>query len=412
MWRIFRGRAGKAVRMHNLRAILLALLRYGNLSRMRLAQMTGLSNTTITNLTAELLRQGVVIEDDEPRPAAPPRRRRAGRPQTGLRLVPGARYAVGVQFDVDQVNVALMDLHARALQTRSLPGALGQSPEALLNETGALIREMIASSGVNPRRVLGIGIGASGLVDPQTGVNVFAPNLGWRDVPMRDWLSRALGMPVVVENNVRAMALAETLFGVGRDSSSLAFIYSRVGVGAGFVVNGQLYRGGDGGAGEIGHTTIIPYGGERCSCGNTGCLETLVSEPAILRAADRLAETDPALRDALANPAGAPIERVFSAAEAGSAAACGLLEERAGYLGLALANLVNTVNPELLVFGGIFAQGERYFLPVAERIVRERAFAGLGSRVTFRTTSFDGTAGVTGAAALALNQFFYQREPA
>jgi predicted NBD/HSP70 family sugar kinase len=398
--------------MHNLRAILLALLRYGNLSRMRLAQMTGLSNTTITNLTAELLRQGVVIEDDEPRPLPAPRRRRAGRPQTGLRLVPGARCAVGVQFDVDQVNIALMDLHARALQTRSLPGALNRPPEALLNETAALIKEVIAASGVNPRRVLGVGVGASGLVDPQTGVNVFAPNLGWRDVPMRDWLSRALGLPVVVENNVRAMALAETLFGVGRDSGSLAFIYGRVGVGAGFVVSGQLYRGGDGGAGEIGHTTVIPYGGERCSCGNTGCLETLVSEPAILRAANRLAESDPTLREALATPPGAPIERLFNAADAGDAVACGLLEERAGYLGLALANLVNTVNPELIVFGGIFAQGERYFLPVAERIVRERAFAGLGSRVTFRTTSFDGTAGVTGAAALALNQFFYQREPA
>ena len=140
---------------------------------------------------------------------------------------------------------------------------------------------------------MGVGVGASGLVDPATGVNVVAPNLGWHDVPIREILARRLKMPVFVDNNVRAMALAEAMFGAGRGVSTLAFVYSRVGVGAGFVVAGDVYRGSRAGAGEIGHTTMIPAGGARCRCGNTGCLEMLVSEPEIVRQAQVLAARAP-----------------------------------------------------------------------------------------------------------------------
>jgi predicted NBD/HSP70 family sugar kinase/biotin operon repressor len=410
---ILSGSNGSTIKSNNIRALLMTLLRYESVSRVRLAQMTGVSPTTITNLVNELLEQGVIAEDvssshDERNERS--ERRGAGRPQTGLRIVPDARFVVAVHIDVDAVYIAVSDLFAQPVARRSFPLTGDISPDNVLPQITAMAREAMAESGVPTHLFIGAGVGASGLVDPYTGVNVIAPNLGWHNVPLCEALTEQLGLPVSVDNNVRAMALGEMLFGAGRGGHTLAFVYSRVGVGAGFVVGDQLYRGSGAGAGEIGHTTMIPDGGELCGCGNTGCLETLVSEPAIVRAAQRVASENPGgiLAEALENGAGKPIERVFAAARAGDPLTGNLLEARAHYMGIALANLVNVLNPELIVMGGIFAQGQDVLLPTVEATMRARAFAGLGERVTLQTARPG--AGITGAASLALNTFFYQQD--
>ena len=210
---------------------------------MRIAQLTGLSTTTVTNLIGELLAAGVVAEDGFEEVNGP---RGAGRPRTALRLEPESRYAVGVHIDVGSVHVAVTDLFARPLCIRTLEHSLDQSAEDVLAATADLVQETIRACDVDRARLVGAGVGASGLVDPHRGVNVLAPNLGWLDVPIRDWLAHRLKLPVFVDNNVRAMALGEALFGAGRDVYVLAFVYARIGVGAGFVVGGDLYRGGAG----------------------------------------------------------------------------------------------------------------------------------------------------------------------
>lgn len=402
------GRNASTVKLHNLSAALSILLRNEHVSRVRLAELTGLSATTITNLVSELIEQGIVVEEGVEKPAS---RRGVGRPRTALRLVPEARHVVGIHIGVGSVRVAVADLHARLLDCLSLAHPLEKSPEEVLAETAALVKQAIAHSGVNRQEVVGVGVGASGLVNPHTGVNIVAPNLGWRDVQVRDWFTARLGLPVCVDNNVRAMALGEAMFGAGQNVHALSFVYARIGVGAGFVVGGQLYYGSAAGAGEIGHTTIIPDGGEPCRCGNTGCLETLVSETAIVRLAKGLAEKDGQgiIATHLRNGEGTTIERIFAAAREGDMAIRAMLDERACYLGIALANLINVLNPEMIVLGGIYAQGQDLLLPVIEATMRQRAFANLGERVRLQTTSFGQQAGVVGAAALALNAFFYQQ---
>ncbi|MGD8752533.1 MAG: ROK family protein [Anaerolineales bacterium] len=397
-----------SVKSHNLTAIMLMLLRHEQISRVRLAELSGLSTTTITNLISELLVQGIVVEEGVEEPT---RRRGAGRPRTALRLVPEARHAVGIHIGVGNVRVGVADLRARLVSRLSLAHPLESSPEKVLTETAELVAEAIAQAEINTQNVIGIGVGASGLVNPYTGINVVAPNLGWRDVPIQDLLANRLGLPVCVDNNVRAMALGESLFGVGKGVHTLAFVYARIGVGAGFVVDGRLYRGGGAGAGEIGHTTIIPAGGIPCRCGNTGCLETLVSEPAIVRLAQDLASQDRGgtLVAYLQDGEGTIIERIFAAARAGDVATCAMLNERAGYMGIALANLVNTFNPDLIILGGILAQGQDLLLPDIESTMRQRAFAGLGEKVRLQTTGFGWRAGLVGAASLALTTFFYHQ---
>lgn len=421
------GRSIGNIKAHNLRAVLLTLLQNGPTSRVHLSQATGLSTTTITNLVGELVAQGILAETSCGTPA---RRREAsshtsGRPATPVQIVPDARCAVGLHFGVDTVRAGVADLfgNLRCCQVIRHPA---DTPAAeLLDQAVALIEAMITTACVSRDTLVGIGIGASGLVDPETGVNVLAPNLGWRDVPLREIFSQRLSLPVFVDNNVRAMALAESLFGVGRGVPTLAFVYGRVGVGAGFVVNGQVYRGRKAGAGEIGHTTAIPVGGAACRCGNTGCLETLVSEPEIVRQARALAASAPdsilAARLNAPQPAEAddnaldvrsssPIEQVFEAARAGDSQAQALLQERAHYMGTALANLVNLVNPDMIILGGLFAAGQDLLLPIIEETMIRRSFAGQGASVALRVTTFGANVGIVGAAALALDAFFYQRD--
>ena len=403
------GTSGSDIKSHNLRAVLLTLLQQRAVSRVRLARITGLSSTTITNLITGLLAEHVVEEVGTEGSRHNPS---VGRPRTALRLVPEARYAIGVHIGVGSVRVTVTDLLAQPLLTLALEHPLERKPEDVFAQTLPLVQNAIAQSGIRSEAIVGVGVGASGLVDLERGVNLLAPNLGWRNVPLRDWFADALGLPVWVDNNVRAMALAEAMFGNREQPVNvLAFVYARIGVGAGFVVNGQLYHGSVAGAGEIGHTTLMANGGEPCRCGNIGCLETLISEPIIVRRAQTLAQQTPGslLAAALREGEGPLIERVFFAADQGDAATRAMLEERAHYMGIALANLVNVLNPDLIVLGGLFVQGERWLVPAAEATMRARAFAGLGERAKLESTHFGHHIGVIGAATLALNTFFYQR---
>lgn len=401
------GSNSSTVKSHNVQAILLALLKHQYISRVHLAKLTGLSTTTITNLITELLAQGIVVEEGtEPLERQPG----AGRPRTALRLVPEARYAIGVHIGVGSVRVALTDLRAQIVASLSFAHPPDQPAQTVLEYILELVEQIVEKAGVAPRNIIGVGVGTSGLTNPYSGVNLLAPNLNWRDVPIQTFLADRLAYPVCIDNNVRSMALGEALFGAAREARVVAFVYARVGVGAGFVMDGQLFRGSGAGAGEIGHTTVIPMDGELCRCGNRGCLETLVSEPAILRLAAELTRQTPTGQLArLLHGTDAPtIEHVFTAARQGDEPTRKMLAERAYYMGLALANLVNTLNPELILLGGIFAQGQDLLLPTLEATVRERAFANLGDPVRIQPTSFGPTAGVIGAAALALTNFFYQ----
>jgi glucokinase-like ROK family protein len=408
----FSGSNINLVKAHNLRAVLLTLLYEDSLSRVQLARRTSLSNTTITNIIAELQENGIVVEDDSLRgrsEESPPRS--VGRPRTGLHLVPDARFAIGIHIGIGTIRVAVTNVCAELLHSQIIHQDIRLPAEEALEAIAALVEKTLEDSGVDRGRVLGIGVGASGLVDHRRGVNVLAPNLRWKDTPVRDILEKRLGLPVVVDNNVRTMALGEALFGSGRGANVLAFVYGRIGVGAGFVVDGQIYRGSAAGAGEIGHTTIIPEGGAPCRCGNTGCLETLVSEPALLKAAQDIAEQNPdgLLAQHLHQAGDDPVNRLFTAAREGDEEARAMLARRGHYLGIALANLVNVLNPELIILGGIFAQAEDLILPAVESTMRQRAFPHLGEAVRLQVTRFGWRAGVTGASALALANFFYQQ---
>jgi glucokinase-like ROK family protein len=283
----------------------------------------------------------------------------------------------------------------------------------VLDQIVVALESAIAESDFDQQKILGVGVGASGLVDYTTGVNLLAPNLNWHDVPLREYLQDKLPLPVIVDNNVRSMSIGETYFGAGRGVDSVAFVYGRIGVGAGLTFKGRVFRGSSKGAGEIGHNVMMLQGGEPCRCGNNGCLETLVSESAILRQAENIATANPKgilatfLNENTNN--NSPIECVFEAARQGDTQVQKMIEERGCYLGVALANLVNLFNPELILLGGIFSRGEDLFIKPITQTIQQRAFGEMGKNVRVQATSFGWKAGVIGAASLALLHFFYQQ---
>jgi len=390
------------IKASNMSAILLTLLRHQPISRVRMARQIGLSTTTVTNLVTELLEQGVVAEEGTDMAAVTAG---AGRLPRALRLIPESRYALGIFIGVRRVRVVLGNLAAQLGDSAVLSHIPGEPPANTLERVIDLAHGLLQRNKLSDpaERLIGVGVGASGLVASDTGINLLAPSLGWRDVPVREIIARGLELPVAVDNNVRCMALAESMYGAGQNVRALIFVYAQVGVGAGLVVDGKIYRGADYGAGEIGHWTILPTGGARCRCGNTGCLETLISEPAIVELARQI---DPAVVESAASP----LPAIFAAVRSGHSDLRAMLEQQARYAGIALANLIDVLNPEVILLGGLLYEGFDLFQPVIEQTMRQRAFAGLGQHVRLLPATFGARSGEVGSVALALNTFFFQQQ--
>lgn len=391
------------IKQHNIGAILQHLLHKKTVSRVALANWMGVSTATITNLVTELVAQGLIVEEGVIRHNG---QASVGRPQMALRLVPDARYVAGVHIDVGRMLITLCNLCGEVVGKQVFEHQLQTPWQQVMDETVDVVETLIGRSGINRAQILGAGVAASGLVDSQTGVNIFAPNLNWRQVPIGAYLRDRLNLPVHVENNVRAMALGEALLGRANEATVMAFIYARVGVGAGFIVDGQIFRGGAAGAGEIGHTVLAL---EQARQGDARTLESLFSEPALIAgAAELIAQHPSGCLARRASQGKLTLDAIFEVAQAGDRATLDLLIERAEYFGIALANLVNVFNPELIVLGGIFTREHNLILPTVLKTLKTRAFANLGDQISVQVTEFGQDAGMIGAAALALDRFFYR----
>lgn len=391
------------IKLHNISAILLNLLHNTNVSRVSLAQLIGVSTATITNLVAELVEQGLIVEEGFIRNNG---QTSVGRPQKALSLVPNSRYALGIHIDVGRVYVTLINIRGIVLSKQSFEHQLHTAWHQVMNEIVAVAESVIHDSSVDRVDIVGAGVAASGLIDPKTGVNIIAPNLNWHNVPIRDYLQNKLNMPIHVENNVRAMALGEALLGDQSTTHVMAFIYARIGVGAGLVMNGQIYRGAGSGAGEIGHTIVSIQSNIGI---HTQSLESLFSEPAIMKSIETLCLLHPdSILAQHIEQYGNILDTVFRAAHAGDHHVKTLLEERSKFFGIALANLVNIFNPELIVLGGIFTHEHDLLMPTIRKTLKQYAFANLSDNIRLQVTDFGQEAGMIGAAALALDSFFYR----
>jgi len=372
-------------------------------SRPQLAQAAGLSRATIALLADELLELGLVKDSGLGVSTG-------GRPPVMLAFDPDSAYALGAHMFDSQWRIVLTNLDAqiRLQLDVDMPDYTPEAAVQTLSKGVSRIRKLAGS-----RRILpAIGLGTPGLVDMRSGIVKIAADVGWNDIPIREMVRDRLGIQVIVANRSKVGALAEFWYGARRGISDLIYISIGTGIAAGIIHDGRLYVGANSSAGELGHVTVLPDG-PLCPCGNHGCLQQLAAGPAIANLArKRIRESrDNLLRTQFGSrPELISAQDVFHAAEQGDSLAHEIVSEVASYLGIAIANLVNLFNPELIVLGGPVGHAAQVMIPPLVETVHRRAMAYPLSVVEIVTSSLGVNAGAVGASVLVLqraNQLFF-----
>jgi len=367
-------------------------------SRADLSKETGLSPTAIGVIVSSLIEKGYIHEIGTGES-------RGGRKPVLLELKPDSCYSVGLDIEVDSIQYVLMDITGRLAAEGSVR-IDDNSAEAAVMASEACIRELLDKHSIGMERMLGIGISVPGMVDSVSHRVVLAPNLGWEDEDPAAMLSERIGLPVYTENEAMASAICENWIGSCQTAGNFVCVNIKSGIGAGIFTGGRPYRGTGGSAGEVGHI-VVNENGPRCGCGNYGCLETMASTASIVEKARRMVRQGvvSSLND-IENVDEISLGDIVAAARAGDAAAINVLEEAARYLGIALANLVNTLNPSRIVLGKDFTIYGDLVLDKLRNIIDCKALRRAASSVELVISDIGERASVLGAAIIPLKKLF------
>jgi predicted NBD/HSP70 family sugar kinase len=396
-------RGGREGADHNVmrelnRSLVLDVLRSeGPISRAAIAKLTSLGKPTVSAIVDELLLDGLVREVGMGTVSAA-----GGRPPILLQFEERSLFVVGVHLDPARTTIALADATGQEVERTVMRTPRGR-PETVLSRLAGAIGSVVDSGAAPRERLAAVGVALPGLVDFRSGVCLLASGLGWRDVPARELLARELEVPVFVHHAGQAAAVAENLEGAADDSDDVVVLHAGAGVAAGILSGGRVFDGG-GIAGEIGHCAL-PGAAGRCDCGKVGCLETVASTAALVRAVERRVEQGRST--ALASRLGArgPLPAdVAQAAAHGDEVALEVSAEIGGALGLGASWLINLFGPAVLVVAGELAGiGEPLLGPLREAAA-ELTLPALRERVDLRTARLGRDAEIRGAALLALQR--------
>ena len=374
-------------RAANLARILDVLRLDGPLARTEIVSRAALSRATVSSLLTELLERRLVREQVDGR-----RLSSGGRPPALVELEPSAGSAVGVDIGRTHVRVVVVDVGLQVLAEDVEHVDVPDHPEETFKLVTTITERVLKKSGVGAGDLLGIGVGLPGPVDRGTGRLGSATILpGWVGLAPREELEKRLRAPVLVENDANLGALAEALLGAGRGSQVLAYVKVAAGVGAGLVVDGRLFRGASGAAGEIGHTTQA-NAGPVCRCGNRGCLEQLAGATALLaQMAAAGVELD-------------GVDALLRLAADGHAGARRVLADAGEHIGLAVANLVTLIDADRVVVGGELGAAKELLVGPLRYAVRSAAVTTAGSSIDIVTAELGERAEVLGATLLVLRE--------
>ncbi|WP_294181737.1 ROK family transcriptional regulator [uncultured Schumannella sp.] len=368
------------------------------LSRVELAAATGLSAQTISNICRRLLQRGL-IEEAGKEISGP------GKPRTMLRLNPTGRFTLGVHLDPTVTTYVMLDLTGAIVARSRRPTPTSSDPGVVIASLVSELDALIAISGVSRERIAGIGVAAPGPIDTVNGIVVNPPHLaGWRDVPLREALAEGTGLPVILDKDVTAAAIAEMWVGGPSGTGSFIFFYMGTGIGAGLVVDDDVIRGSSDNAGEIGHIVTDPDGPE-CFCGLRGCVLVACMPQALVREAEEagIFPADP--RGLAHDTVDARFTELCEASAAGDAVARGILDRSAVRMTTAIAVIANILDVDHVVFGGPFWErlAEHYMRSVPA-LLGERLAARSVHGVAVMGTGIGEDVAAVGAACLVLNQ--------
>lgn len=388
------------VRETNLSLVLRLIHTQHPLSRAKLAVITGLNKSTVSSLVDELLERNLIQENGSDTGGA-------GRPATLLEINPQAGSIIGVELGVDFVSVAITDFLGNILWRRREDADPSEDQGKVIGQTLRIVKEAIATGKRRHYHFLGLGLATPGTVDVNEGVMVFAPNLHWLDVPFGKIFSEQTKLKVFVENDANAAAIAEHLFGTAQHCQDFLFVFAGVGIGGGLFLDGKLYRGRNGYAGEIGHTPIMAESSETlCHCGNRGCWEIYASQRAIIqRVQERLERKHSNIIPKLMaeQNAALTIPLIKQAADTGDREAIESFAEAGHAMGQGFAGLINIFNPEKIILGGPLSMAGEYLLPVIKETISRHALPEIGQRAEVLLSPFGPDASLIGAIAIVVD---------
>ncbi len=379
---------------HNRNLALKTIFGHASISRAEIARITSLTRTTVSDIVSELIAEGLVNEIGVGESLG-------GKSPILLSLVEDSRCLIGLDLAQNQFMGAVVNLRGQIRKMVTLPVNDRRGGEAL-----ALVYEMLdqlMQTVCQP--MVGIGVGTPGLVNTNEGVVVNAVNLDWQDLPLAHLLEERYHLPVSVLNDSQAAAMGEYTYGEEHTSdSSLIVINARHGIGAGIVINGRLFQGDGGGAGEIGHVVVAPEGGLPCRCGNRGCLETVASAQALVKRTQMLA-SQTAGTQLPHSPQSITLDAIEQAFAADDPLARQVVLDAGRYMGLAISSLVGTLNIQKIVLTGDMTRFGAAWLEAIRSTVAQTTLARLAQGTQVEIGQLGANGVILGASALLANDY-------
>jgi len=371
-----------------------------NISRIELSKQTCLSAASITAIVQNLMDRGLVVESGHNSSAL-------GRKPVSLSLRDDAGFLVGVDLGSFYTRIVVTNIRGALVYKQESETGMQDGRDLVLSRTLTKIHKAIDDSGTQKNAFKGIGIGHSGVIDVSKGLVLSFPRPGqmteWKNVPLRDILEREFDVPCLLEDSVRAIATAEKHFGLGAGLNDFIYVDVGMGIGAAIFLDGKLYRGPGGSAVEFGHMTVDEHG-PLCCCGNYGCLETLASCGAIIQSVKSAIEkgVDSKVRElAQGDLNRISIEMIGQAAMENDSLSFRVLHEAVSHIAVALADVVNLLNPHVLIFGGaLFRSAPELFLEPLKRTIKQRALEKSANEVQLKISILGSEAGALGAGRL------------
>lgn len=369
------------------RSILLNVIKTeGEVSRVALAHMTGLSPATVTTITGQLIHEGLVFEKATGDSTG-------GRPPIMLALNPRGGFVIGIKLMEGKAVGALTDLNASILAKDSI-----ELPDTQVNTSvetlNTLLNRLVHQGGIIKKQLMGVGIGLAGVVNFAEGVVKQNPIFGWKNVNLRELLETRMRVPVYIDNDVNTLTLSEKWLEPGKPEDDFIVITLGRGIGMGIVINGQIYRGKGGGAGEFGHIIVDPEG-LRCDCGRQGCLETVLSDRALVAEAKQKISAD--VRD---------LDDLIARIKAGDQNAALIFTNAGKILGQQIANLVNLFDPKLIIISGEGTRMGDVFFSAVRSTFNDGVMLGLAEDTEIRVNSWGDDIWALGAASLVIAEIF------
>lgn len=370
----------------------------GPIYKAEIARMTGLSIPTIMKITDDFIDKKLIREIGKGES-------NGGKPPELLELIPDSNFIIGVDIGTTYITAIAMDMTAKIISKTSVPTKIKDTIENVITRISDVIEETIIQSGVNERRILGVGIGMPGILNDKAGKVLFSPDFGWEDIDFISSLrKRGIKLPILIENVTRVMALGERLFGAAKNIDNFICINLGYGIGSAIVIQGELYKGSSGTSGEFGHI-MMEKNGPLCSCGNYGCLEALASANAISVKARTLlekGEKSSIYEIVSGDLASIDAKTVFDAARKSDMLACKIILEATEYIGIAIANTIDFFDPELIILEGGVAKAGEILLENIKTTVASRKMKYAGKNTELRISEMGSDSATIGAAALLL----------